>query len=615
MTETERPSFDRKRFVASLTQGPGIYQMFDSEGAVLYVGKAKNLKNRVASYFRGSAQDHRLNKKTVALVKRIHHLEVTVTHTETEALLLESNLIKAHRPPYNILLRDDKSYPYIFLSDQQTPRLSFHRGARNKRGAYFGPYPNSGAVRDSLIFLQKVFRLRQCEDSVFKNRSRPCLQYQINRCTAPCVGLISPSDYQEAERHTRMFLEGKSQDLTTELADRMEAAAGRLAFEEAARLRDQLRSLQQVREVQYIEGESGDLDLIAIYQQAPVVCVQVMTVRQGRVLGSKAYYPRVSLDEEAAEILAAFIGQYYLVSGIHAVPREILVNVEPADRLALCQALGQQVSYRVQIQDRQRGGRARWVSLAASTAEQNCRAVLASRQNSRDRVEALAESLGLEEIPERMECFDISHSGGEQTVASCVVFGTEGPIKSDYRRFNIEGITPGDDYAAMGQALSRRYQRLQKGEGRLPDLLIVDGGKGQMSAASAILDELGVVGVTLLGVAKGPTRKAGLERLYIGPQQREISLPANSSALHLLQHIRDEAHRFAITGHKARRDKKRRESSLEKIPGVGPKTRRKLLRYFGGLQAIDRAGVADLSKVAGISPKLAQTIYDALRDR
>lgn len=610
MTSADTTPFDSRRFVAGLTSGPGIYQMFDRQGRVLYVGKARNLRHRVASYFRRSG----LNSKTAALVSRIHHMEVTVTRTETEALLLENNLIKAHRPPYNILLRDDKSYPYIYLSAGEYPRLGFHRGAKRAEGSYFGPYPNSGAVRDSLAFLQKVFKVRQCEDSVFKNRTRPCLQYQINRCTGPCVGLSAPADYARSVRHTRMFLEGRSQDLTAELADRMEAAAAELAFEEAARLRDQLRSLQRVREIQYIEGESGDLDIIATSARDAVVCVQVMTVRQGRVLGSKAYYPAIHLDETPAEVLAAFIGRFYLGQGAHALPRELLVDVAPADHEALGAALAERAGHKVAIQHRPRGARARWVAQAAATAEQNCLAVLSNRQHARARLESLAEQLSLEAVPERLECFDISHSGGEQTVASCVVFGADGPLKADYRRFNIEGITPGDDYAAMAQALERRYRRVQQGEGSLPDLLIIDGGKGQLGAAEAILAELGVSGVTLLGIAKGPTRKAGLERLFVGPERREVRLAPQAPALHLLQQIRDEAHRFAITGHKGRRDRQRRESSLEKIPGVGPQTRRKLLRYFGGLQAISTAGVEELAQVSGVSPKLAQVIYDALHD-
>lgn len=600
-------NFDSSNFLAGLTEKPGVYQMIDSQGAVLYVGKAKNLRKRVSSYFRSKG----LNNKTMALVARIAEMEVTITRTETEALLLEHNLIKAQRPPYNILLRDDKSYPYIFLSDHDYPRIAMHRGAKRKKGKYFGPYPNGGAVRDSLVFLQKTFRIRPCEDSVYKNRSRPCLQYQINRCSGPCVGLVDHGVYEESVRHTRMFLEGKSQDLIGELGDQMEAASAQLAFERAADLRDQIRSLQRIREVQYIEGENGDLDILALSRQGGTACVQQMSARQGRILGSKSHYPRVHLDESDEQIMAAFVGQFYLGSDSRAIPREILVNTVPEAKSPLSEALTERSGGgKVSILHKLRGARSRWLEIAESTAQENCRAMLASRQNINERLNALAEALSLSETPERIECFDISHSGGEKTVASCVVFGVDGPLKSDYRRFNIEGIVAGDDYAAMGQALLRRYERLQKGEGKLPDILLVDGGKGQMTQAREVLDELGVTGVELLGIAKGPTRKAGLERLYVGDQQRELTLSPNAPALHLLQQIRDEAHRFAITGHRGRRDKERRQSSLEKIPGVGPVTRRNLLRYFGGLQAISRASAEDLQKVAGVSKKMARTIRD-----
>lgn len=608
--QNDSDSFDHKTFLANLTRKPGIYQMQDADGKLLYVGKAKNLKNRVSSYFRGTG----LNNKTVALVSRIRNIEVTVTRSETEALLLEQNLIKANRPPYNILLRDDKSYPYILITDQPYPQLTLHRGAKRRKGKYYGPYPSAGAVRDSLAFLQKTFKVRPCEDSVFKNRSRPCLQYQINRCSGPCVDLVSETDYAEAIHRTRLFLEGKNQQLTQELADAMEQASADLAFEKAAELRDQISSLNTVREKQYIEGESGDLDIIAGFMLSGIVCVQVMSVRGGRILGSKSYYPTVKLDESMAEILSAFVGQYYLGTGTHAVPKEILLNEMPENNELLAEALAEHAGRKVALLTRVRGARARWVGLAASTAEQNCRTTLANRQNTRDRFESLRDALGLEQAPERMECFDISHSSGERTVASCVVFDGEGPLKSDYRRFNIEGITPGDDYAAMGQALLRRYERLQKTDGKLPDLLVIDGGKGQLSQAREVLAELGVTGVNILGIAKGPTRKAGFERLFIGDDQTEAVLPPNSPAMHLLQQIRDEAHRFAITGHRGRRDKQRRESTLEQIDGVGPARRRELLRYFGGLPGIRRASVEDLANVNGISRKMAQTIYDALHN-
>jgi excinuclease ABC subunit C len=608
MSDPDDTAFDAKNFLASLTRRPGVYQMYDGGGKILYVGKAKNLKNRVSSYFRSRG----LNNKTVALVSRIEHVEVTVTNSETEALLLEQNLIKTHRPPYNIFLRDDKSYPYIFLSDEAYPRLAFHRGARRGKGRYFGPYPNAGAVRESMAFLQKVFKVRQCENSVFKNRSRPCLQYQIGRCSGPCVELVSPTDYGEAVRHTEMFLGGRSETLSAELADRMEAASGQLEYEVAAEFRDQITALQRIREKQYIEGEQGDLDIIAGSFHPGAICIQVMYVREGRILGSKSHFPKVSLEESPAEVLAAFIAQFYLASHGRDIPREILLDREVADEDLLSQALTDQGGRKVSLSSKLRGNRARWVKLATNTAEQNCVSLLANRDNIRQRYEDLRQTLGLDEVPQRMECFDISHSHGEKTVASCVVFDSNGPAKSDYRRFNIDGITPGDDYAAMHQALSRRYQRIQAGEGVLPDVLIIDGGKGQMTQASEVLAELAVTGVTLLGIAKGPTRKAGWEHIFVGQSQREVTMDSAAPGLHLLQQIRDEAHRFAITGHKQRRDKARRTSTLESIPGVGPKRRRELLRYFGGLQQVQRATAEELARVAGISGKMAQDIHAAL---
>ncbi|MEH6607664.1 MAG: excinuclease ABC subunit UvrC [Pseudomonadales bacterium] len=601
-------TFDSSRFLGGLTQRPGIYQMYNEQGDVLYVGKAKNLKNRVSSYFRSRG----LNNKTVALVAKIADIQVTITNSETEALLLEQNLIKQYRPPYNILLRDDKSFPHIFLSDHASPRISIHRGAKRAKGKYFGPYPNSSAVRESLAFLQKTFKVRQCEDSVFNNRSRPCLQYQIGRCTGPCVAKVSKEDYDRSVEYTRMFLEGKSQLILTELADGMEAAAQRLEFEVAAELRDQITALQVIRERQYIEGETGDLDIIALVVEAGIVCAQVMYVRQGRVLGSKSFFPQPRLEEAPAEIMAAFIAHFYTASSGADIPRQLIVSPEPEEADLLASALSERAGRATVISSRVRSSRLRWLKLAQTTASQNCQSRAARRDNIESRFEALRQALGLDEVPERMECFDISHSSGEKTVASCVVFDRQGPVKSDYRRFNIDGITPGDDYAAMEQAITRRYARLQKGEGIMPDLLVIDGGKGQMTQAQSVLDELSVQGVQLLGIAKGSTRKPGLEHLYINASQKEITLASTEPALHLLQQIRDEAHRFAITGHKQRRDKARRTSGLEQIAGVGPSRRRELLRFFGGLQEVKRATAEEIARAPGISHKLAQAIYDSL---
>ncbi len=608
--DTQHPHtpFDAKTFLRHVTRQPGVYQMYGGEGQILYVGKAKNLKNRLSSYFQSSAG---LAPKTRALVSRICQIEVTITSTETEALLLEQNLIKQQRPPYNILLRDDKSYPYImFTSSDEFPRLAIHRGAKRKGVRYFGPFPNSGAVRSSLSFLQKTFRLRQCEDSVFSNRTRPCLQHQIDRCTAPCVDFISKDEYRADMRHAEMFLQGKNDDLVVELADLMEAASEQLAFEKAAAYRDQIVALKQVQSQQIVDSGTGDVDVVALHQQGGLVCVHVLYVRQGRILGSKNYYPKPGAEQTTEEILEAFLGQFYLHSADRDLPKLVLLSHQPDSVDVLSAAMQQQTGRQIAFVHELRGQRQKWMQLAMSAAKENLQARLASKQNTQQRFEALQELLGMDEMPERLECFDISHSHGELTVASCVVFDTNGPLKSDYRRFNIDGITGGDDYAAMEQALRRRYTRLQKGEGKLPDVLLIDGGKGQRSTAKAVLDELGVAGVYLLGVAKGTTRKAGFETLILEGDERTVD--GDSPALHLIQHIRDESHRFAITGHKQRRDKKRRTSRLEDIPGVGAKRRRELLRHFGGLQEIQKANVDELAKVPTISKKIAEDIYRTL---
>lgn len=605
-TPADEQGFDSSRFLASASQQPGVYQMFDARGNILYVGKAKNLKARLSSYFRKAG----LTLKTQALVARIANVQVTITPSETEALILEQNLIKSNRPPYNILLRDDKSYPYIFISSSETyPRIAFHRGAKKKAGDYYGPFPNVGAVKDSMNFLQKTFHIRPCEDSVFNNRTRPCLQYQIKRCSGPCVELISAEDYALDLRHTRMFLSGQNDSLVSELADQMEQAAQALQFEKAAAYRDQISALRIIQSQQVIEEGRGDVDVIAADMRAGTSCVHVLFIRQGRILGSRSFYPPATLAESQAELLAEFIPQFYLAASGRDYPREIIVSEPLDDEATLSQALNQAVGRQVVISHQVRSHRAQWLQMALTAAQQNLIAHINSKKSSLDRFIALQDVLGLEETPQRLECFDISHSSGELTVASCVVFDTNGPLKSDYRRFNIEGITGGDDYAAMEQALTRRYTRLQSGEGKLPDILLIDGGKGQLGKAIEVLSQLGVQGVQLIGVAKGTTRKAGFETLYDGDTGAEIVLPGDSPALHLIQHIRDESHRFAITGHKQRRDKKRRTSSLEGIPGVGAARRRELLRQFGGLQEIQRASVSELAKVNGISHKLAEEIY------
>jgi excinuclease ABC subunit C len=605
--------FDAASFLRNLTELPGVYQMYDASGALLYVGKARNLRKRVASYFR----DHGLAARTESLVSRIAEIQVTVTNSETDALLLEQNLIKSQRPPFNILLRDDKSYPYIFLSQgEEYPRLGFHRGAKRASGRYFGPYPGASAVRESLNLLQKVFRVRQCQDGFFRNRSRPCLQYQIQRCSAPCVGLISPEEYAASVRRTALFLEGKSTELATELADDMERASAALEFERAAELRDQIRHLQSVREKQAIESGDGMIDVLAAASAPGIACVHMLFVRDGRILGSKSYFPRCRLEETPAAILEAFIPQFYLgAAAEHDIPREIFVSDELEDSAVLEQALGTVAGRKVSLSTRVRGARAQWLRLASETARQNLGGFLANRSRMHEQLAELRDALALDQAPERIECFDISHSGGELAVASCVVFDGGGAVKSDYRRFNIDGITPGDDYGAMRQALSRRYTRIKSGEGKLPDLLLIDGGKGQLAQALDVLEELQIEGVTVVGVAKGVTRKPGLETLIVGRDFRELVLPPESTALHLVQQVRDEAHRFAIGALKKRRARKSTASPLEAIPGIGPRRRRELLRYFGGLQGIERAGIDELARVPGINRRIAEDVYAAFHNQ
>ncbi len=595
-------AFDSRSFLKTLAALPGVYRMLDERGRVLYVGKARNLRQRVASYFR----DNQASAKTRSLVAHIRAIEVTITHTETEALILESTLIKEHQPRYNISLRDDKGYPYIHVSDGDFPRLSLHRGAKRAPGRYFGPYPNANAVRDTLNLLQKVFRLRPCEDSFFRGRSRPCLQYQIERCTAPCVGLIGRDDYRRQLQDAILFLEGKSGEVVSALVQRMEAAAAALDFEEAAICRDQIVELRQVQQRQHVEGENGDLDVVACAVQGGAACVQVFVFRGGRLLGNKAFFPRLPEDEDMAAVQGAFLAQYYLGKD---VPAEILVNREPAEAALLARALSERVGRRIAITARVRGERARWVEMATRNAEHALAAHLSGQAGTRHRLAALREALGFECELSRLECFDISHTRGEATVAACAVFGEEGALKSDYRRYNVEGITPGDDYAALHQALTRRYTRLQQEDGRLPDILFVDGGKGQLAQAGEVLEGLRIAGVAVIGIAKGPERKPGLETLYLFGENRAIILPAHSAALHLVQQIRDEAHRFAITGHRQRRAKARTTSALDGIPGIGPKRRQALLKQFGGLKQLARAGVEDIARVDGISAELAQRIY------
>lgn len=582
--------------------------MLDEHSNTLYVGKAKRLKARLASYFRGQ-----LNTKTQAMVGRIADVQVTVTRTETEALLLEQTLIKQLRPPYNILLRDDKSYPFVFVTDRHSyPALEYKR-ARQRRddGRYLGPYPSSGAVRESLALMQKIFHIRNCEDSVFAHRSRPCLQYQIQRCSAPCVDYISAEDYQRDLEHAVMCLEGKSEHVTQELMQAMEEASKQLNFEEAARLRDQVQQLRQLQQRQFVDTGGGDADIFALAVRPGALGVSVLSVRDGRLLGARHHTPKNDLDLPIETLLTEVVSQYYFGQP-HNVPSEVITS-HPLDNSELiAEALTQQAGKRIRVTSQVRGHRAQWQQLAITNAEQQLASQLANQTQLTQRFSALQEALGLKETPQRLECFDISHSHGEATVASCVVFDHQGPRKSDYRHFRIEGVAAGDDYAAMQQALTRRLKRVKSGEAIAPDILIVDGGKGQLNMAREVFKELDISNILLLGVAKGTTRKAGLESLFVETADNPLDLDPASPALHLIQHIRDESHRFAIAGHRAQRDKARRTSTLQEIPGIGPKRRRELLRFFGGLQGVQKASRDELARVPGINASLAESIYRAL---
>ncbi len=592
-----------REILRHLSTEPGVYRMLGAEGEVLYVGKAKNLRKRVSSYF----QREQDNAKTAALVANIHDLVVTVAQSESEALVLEYNLIQEFQPRFNILLRDDKSYPYVFLSADSWPRLGIHRGPRKEKGRYFGPFPSAGAVRQSLILLQKLFRVRQCENSYFANRTRPCLQFQIGRCTAPCTGEISADDYARDVRLTAMFYEGRNKDVVEELGRRMDDAAARLAFEDAARYRDQIATLRRVLDRQSVAAESGDVDVVAGVIEKGIASLYVLHVRDGRVTGSHGFMPPLPEGMDLSDLVGAFLSQYYLAE--RDIPREIIHNQPDLDTDDLQAWLEEKIGRKLRIAHNVRGDRAAWLQMALRNAGNAIATRLSQQAQSEKRGEWLRDFFQLDVVPQRFECFDISHTMGENTVASCVVFDLNGPRKSDYRRFNIEGITGGDDYAALYQAVSRRFARLAKGEGQLPDVLLIDGSPGQLAQAERMLDELQIDNVLAVGVSKGPDRKLGQEEIWFPGDAAPQILPADSPVLHFIQQIRDEAHRFAITGHRARRSKQRKTSPLEGIEGIGPKRRKDLLRHFGGLQEILRAGVDDLAGAPGISRTLAESIY------
>ena len=602
---TTAPTFDVATFLAALPAKPGVYRMLAADGTILYVGKARHLRNRVSSYFHGRAHADR----TQAMLAQVARVEVTVTASETEALLLEFNLIKQHKPRYNVLLKDDKTFPYIHVTAHAFPRLAYYRGAGKVPGRFFGPYPNSVAARETLQMLQKLFRLRPCEDTFFANRSRPCLQHQIGRCSAPCVGLVTRETYARDIDDAVQILQGRNTELIAELGRRMEAAAERLEYESAARFRDQIAMLKQIQATQSVTRIRGsDIDAVAIAGEGPDYCVSVVFVRGGRNLGSSNFFVRGGLGGQG-ETLSGFLAQYYLA---REAPDEIVLGSRVEDADVLEAALKQHAGRAVPLRCGVRGTRARWLEMARTNAELGLRMKATSRASVREQLEALRASLGLAQAPQRIECFDVSHTMGESAIASCVVFGSEGPVKSDYRRFNLKGLTPGDDYAGMRQAVGRHFARVQRGEGVMPDMLLIDGGAGQLGAACEALRELGVEGPTVIGVAKGADRRAGQERLFLAGQDMPLILAPDSAALRLVQRVRDEAHRFAIAGHRKARARRRMESLLEEIPGLGPAKRQALLRSFGGLQGVRQAAVEDLAKVRGIGRPLAELIYEKM---
>ncbi|ELL7084910.1 excinuclease ABC subunit UvrC [Vibrio fluvialis] len=606
-------SFDSTSFLKTVTNQPGVYRMYNTEAEVIYVGKAKDLKKRLSSYFRKKID----SEKTRALVSHIDKIDVTVTHTETEALILEHNYIKQYLPKYNVLLRDDKSYPYIFISGHRHPRLSMHRGAKKRKGEYFGPYPDSGAVRETLHLIQKIFPVRQCEDTVYSNRTRPCLMYQIGRCAGPCVStIISDDDYAELVNYVRLFLQGKDKQVLEILIEKMEKASMTLRFEDAAKFRDQIQAIRRVQEQQFVSEDSmDDMDVLGFAQEKGIACIHILMIRQGKVLGSRSHFPKIPQNTSQEEVFESFLSQYYLSHNeARTIPSRIilseglLVDAKPMQD-ALAQLAGRKVTFHVNPT----GTRGRYLKLSNTNALTAITTKINHKMTINQRFKALQDELGIENIL-RMECFDISHTMGESTIASCVVFNQEGPVKQEYRRYNITGITGGDDYAAMGQVLERRYGK-QLDVDKIPDIIFIDGGKGQLNRAHEIMTQCWQdwpKRPRLIGIAKGVTRKPGLETL-ITTDGDEFHLPSDAPALHLIQHIRDESHNHAIAGHRAKRGKTRRTSALEGIEGVGPKRRQALLKYMGGLQELKRATVEEIAKVPGISHSLAEIIYQTLK--
>jgi len=601
-------AFDSAAFLKNLTSQPGVYRMYNNQEEVIYVGKAKNLKKRVSSYFRTNLD----NAKTRSLVSQIANMDVTVVNSETEAFLLENNFIKKYKPRYNVVMRDDKSYPFIFLSDHEHPRLSFHRGPQKKKGEYFGPYPSAWSVRESLRSMQRIFPVRQCEDSYYRARSRPCLQYQMQRCSAPCVeGYVSEEEYKEQVNFARLFLKGKNQQVIGGLVEKMEKASEALNFEAAARYRDQINALRKVQERQWVAGTQDEMDVFGFAFKGNMACIQVMFIREGQLLGSKAYFPKVPNTADEQEVFESFFLQFYL-AGNKVIPKQIVLSNTLTDEDAIAEVLASEAGHKVHFFKGAREEKRKYLQLAQSNAQTALDTQYSQQKSVFARYLDLESALEVDTPIQRMECFDISHTSGQQTVASCVVFNREGPLKSDYRRYNIEGITPGDDYAAMAQALKRRYKSVKEVQ-KIPDLLLIDGGKGQLAQAEQFFEDWPHdKKPMLLGVAKGTTRKPGLETLILAGSHQVLPMDSHSPGLHLVQHIRDESHRFAITGHRNRRQKVKTTSSLESIPGIGAKRRQSLLKFMGGLQGLKKASKDEIASVPGISPELADTIYDHL---
>lgn len=602
------PIFDSATYLSHLTSQPGVYRMYNIDGDVIYVGKAKNLKKRVSSYF---TKTH--NNKTSALVSHIANIDVTVVSSETEAFILENNLIKQYKPRYNVLLKDDKSYPFIHISDHSHPKIGMHRGPQKAKGDYYGPYPSAWSVKESLRSFQKIFQVRQCEDAYYRARSRPCLQYQMQRCSAPCVpGYVSDEEYAEQVLLAKLFLKGKDQQVIESFVKRMEQASSELNFETAARYRDRISALRKVQEQQWVSGSQAELDVFGFAYQHGSACIQAMFIRDGKLLGAKSYFPKTPSILDAEEVFQGFLLQFYL-AGNKSIPEHIVTPLKLADSQAIEAALSSTAGYKVKLYLGARDEKKQYLELANKNAQNALESQQTQKKSMLARYLDLENTLERDTPIQRMECFDISHTSGQQTVASCVVFNRDGPLNSDYRRYNIEGITPGDDYAAMAQVLARRYKYSLQDEAKIPDIVFIDGGKGQLTQAEAHFSQWPFAKMPLLiGVAKGTSRKAGLETLILAGSHETIPMRADQPGLHLVQHIRDESHRFAIAGHRQRRQKVKTTSSLESIPGVGAKRRQSLLKYMGGLHGLKRASMAEIEKVPGISAELAEIIYDHL---